>query len=233
MQESILALLESNSILAFVGAFGAGSITAIAPCSLVSVPLLVGSSVALNKDLEGRKKVFYTYAFASLFALGVMISFSILGLIVAKFGGFFSIAPIWAYILASIFSLLIGLYAWGIFGSVDKSSIMVHLIKYRLFGGFLIGIIFGLVSTPCASAPLVAIITVAANSGYIYAYGLILTFALGHSMLLLIAGVSVGFTQSITSNQTIAKVSDYINKGFALMLIGISAYFAWQAYLQF
>ena len=233
MQESILALLESNSILAFVGAFGAGSITAIAPCSLVSVPLLVGSSVALNKDLEGRKKVFYTYAFASLFALGVMISFSILGFIVAKFGGFFSIAPIWAYILASIFSLLIGLYAWGIFGSVDKSSIMVHLIKYRLFGGFLIGIIFGLVSTPCASAPLVAIITVAANSGYIYAYGLILTFALGHSMLLLIAGVSVGFTQSITSNQTIAKVSDYINKGFALMLIGISAYFAWQAYLQF
>lgn len=233
MQESILALLESNSILAFVGAFGAGSITAIAPCSLVSVPLLVGSSVALNKDLEGRKKVFYTYAFASLFALGVMISFSILGFIVAKFGGFFSIAPIWAYILASIFSLLIGLYAWGIFGSVDKSSIMVYLIKYRLFGGFLIGIIFGLVSTPCASAPLVAIITVAANSGYIYAYGLILTFALGHSMLLLIAGVSVGFTQSITSNQTIAKVSDYINKGFALMLIGISAYFVWQAYLQF
>jgi cytochrome c biogenesis protein CcdA len=233
MQENILALLESNSILAFVGAFGAGSITAIAPCSLVSVPLLVGSSVALNKDLEGRKKVFYTYAFASLFALGVMISFSILGFIVAKFGGFFSIAPIWAYILASIFSLLIGLYAWGIFGSVDKSSIMVHLIKYRLFGGFLIGIIFGLVSTPCASAPLVAIITVAANSGYIYAYGLILTFALGHSMLLLIAGVSVGFTQSITSNQTIAKVSDYINKGFALMLIGIGAYFVWQAYLQF
>lgn len=233
MQESILALLESNSILAFVGAFGAGSITAIAPCSLVSVPLLVGSSVALNKDLEGRKKVFYTYAFASLFALGVMISFSILGLIVAKFGGFFSIAPIWAYILAAIFSLLIGLYAWGIFGSVDKSSIMVHLIKYRLFGGFLIGITFGLVSTPCASAPLIAIITVAANSGYVYAYGLILTFALGHSMLLLIAGISVGFTQSITSNKAIAKVSNYINKGFALMLIGIAVYFIWQAYLQF
>jgi cytochrome c biogenesis protein CcdA len=233
MQESILALLESNSILAFVGAFGDGSITAIAPCSLVSVPLLVGSSVALNKDLEGRKKVFYTYAFASLFALGVMISFSILGLIVAKFGGFFSIAPIWAYILAAIFSLLIGLYAWGIFGSVDKSSIMVHLIKYRLFGGFLIGIIFGLVSTPCASAPLIAIITVAANSGYVYAYGLILTFALGHSMLLLIAGISVGFTQSITSNKAIAKVSNYINKGFALMLIGIAFYFTWQAYLQF
>ena len=57
-----------DTFLAFLGAFGAGSITAIAPCSLVSVPLLVGTSVALNKDLEGRKKVLYTYAFASLFA---------------------------------------------------------------------------------------------------------------------------------------------------------------------
>ncbi|MBA3026370.1 MAG: cytochrome C biogenesis protein [Sulfurimonas sp.] len=233
MQETVLALLESNSLLAFVGAFGAGSITAIAPCSLISVPLLVGSSVALNKDLEGKKKVFYTYAFASLFALGVMISFSVLGFIVAKFGGFFSIAPMWAYILAALFSILIGLYAWGVLGEVNKSSIMIHLIKYRLFGGFLIGIIFGLVSTPCASAPLVAIITVAANSGYMYAYGLILTFALGHSLLLLIAGISVGFTQSITSNKTIAKVSNSINKGFALLLIGIGVYFTWQAYLQF
>lgn len=233
MQETLLTLLESNSILVFFGAFGAGSITAVAPCSLVSVPLLVGSSVALNKDLEGKKKVFYTYAFASLFAFGVMLSFSILGFIVAKFGGFFSIAPVWAYLLASLFSILIGLYSWGVFGEINKSSIMIHLIKYRLFGGFLIGIIFGLVSTPCASAPLIAIITVAANSGYIYAYGLILIFALGHSMLLLIAGVSVGFTQSIISNQAIAKVSSYINKGFAIILIGIGTYFIWQAYLQF
>lgn len=233
MQESIIALLESNSILAFLGAFGAGSVTAIAPCSLVSVPLLVGSSVALNKDLQGRKKVLYTYAFASLFAFGVMLSFSVLGLMVAKFGAFFSIAPIWAYLLACVFSVLIGLYAWGIFGEVNKSSLMIHLMQYRLFGGFLTGIIFGLVSTPCASAPLVAIITVAANSGYIYAYGLILTFALGHSMLLLVAGVSVGFTQSITSNRVVAWVSNGINKGFAVMLIGMGGYFAWQAFLQF
>jgi len=232
LQETILALLESNTLLAFVGAFGAGSITALAPCSLVSIPLLVGTSVALNKDLEGKKKVLYTYAFAFLFALGVMISFSILGLIVAKFGGFFSIAPLWAYILAAIFSILIGLYAWGILGEINKSSIMSHLIKYRLAGGFVIGVVFGLVSTPCASAPLVAIITVAANSGYIYAYGLILTFALGHSLLLLIAGVSVGFTQTITSNLALAKISNGINKAFAIILLGMGVYFTWEAYLQ-
>lgn len=234
MEQFFINMLESSSSLwLFLGAFGAGTLTAVAPCSLVSVPLLVGTSVALSKDLEGRKKVLYTYAFASLFALGVMLSFSVLGLIVAKFGGFFSIAPLWAYITAALFSLFIGLYALGLFGEVDKSSLMRRFIGYRLFGGFLIGIVFGLVSTPCASAPLVAIIGLAANSGYLYAYGVILVFALGHSMLLLVAGVSVGFTQSIVSSRFLSTLSNYLNKAFAIMLIGFAFYFTYQASLQF
>ena len=161
-----------------------------------------------------------------------LVSGNILGLIVAKFGGFFSVAPMWAYVLSSILSIAIGLYAWGILGEVNKTSIMAHLIKYRLLGGFLIGIIFGLVSTPCASAPLIAIISAAANSGYMHAYGLILTFALGHSLLLLAAGISVGFAQSIATNQTLTKMSSYLNKGFAIMLIALGFYFAYEAYLQ-
>lgn len=233
MEETILNLLNSHSILSFVGAFGAGSLTAVAPCSLIAVPLLVGSAVALNKDLEGKKKVYYTYAFSALFALGVAISFSILGFVVAKFGGFFSIAPLWAYLLSAIFSILIGLYAWGVFGEVDKSAIIQKLLPFRLFGGFLIGIIFGFISTPCASAPLITIITVASSSGYIYAYGLILSFALGHSLLLLGAGISVGFAQSITSSPLIAKLSNVMNKGFAIMLMAFGIYFVYKAYLQF
>jgi len=232
VQDIILNLLNSHSILAFLGAFGAGSITAIAPCSLVAVPLLVGSTVALNKDLEAKERVRFTYLFTALFALGVTISFSILGFIVAKFGGFFSIAPMWAYLVAGVVSLLIALYGLGILGEVDKSKIIQKLIHYRLFGGFLIGIIFGLVSTPCASAPLFAIVSVAGSSGYVYAYGLILTFALGHSLLLLLAGVSIGFAQSIISNKFLATLSTTINYAFSLLLIAFGGYFFYQAYLQ-
>ena len=232
MQETLLALLESHSLMAFFGAFFAGSITAMAPCSLVAVPLLVGSSLALNKDLSGKKKILYTYLFTALFALGVAISFSILGFIVAKFGGFFSIAPLWAYVIAGSVSMLIALYALGLLGAVDKSVVMQKLLKFRLFGGLLIGLVFGLVSTPCASAPLFAIVTVASASGYLYAYSLILVFALGHSLLLLLAGVSVGFAQSITSSTWVTRFSDYLNRAFALLLIGFGVYFFYEAYLQ-
>ncbi len=134
----------------------------------MAVPLLVGSAVAFNKDLEGRKKALYTYIFTALFALGVAVSFSILGLVVAKFGGFFSVAPLWAYIVAGSASMLIALYALGFLGEVDKSVIIRKLIPYRLFGGFLIGLIFGVVT----SAPLFAIISLASSSGYVYAYAI-------------------------------------------------------------
>ena len=233
MESYLVQLLESSSYLVFLGAFFSGSITAAAPCSLVAVPLLVGSAVALNKDLKGRKKALYTYAFTALFALGVAVSFSILGFIVAKFGGFFSVAPLWAYLIAGGVSILIALYAFGVFVEIDKSRIIHKLIHYRLFGGFLIGLIFGLVSTPCASAPLFAIISLAGESGYVYAYSLILVFALGHSLLLLLAGVSVGFAQSIVSSKTVAKISNVVNKGFALLLVGFGVYFFYEAYLQF
>ena len=223
-------LLHAHSILVFLGAFLAGSITAAAPCSLVAVPLLVGSAVALNKDLEGKKKVLYTYAFTFLFALGVAVSFSILGFIVAKFGGFFSVAPLWAYIVAGVVSFAIAFYAFGMFGELDKGVMIEKLLPFRLFGGFLIGVVFGLVGTPCASAPLFTIITLAENSGYIYAYALILTFALGHSLLLLATGVSVGFAQSVVSNQTMAKLSGVVNKAFAVVLMGFGVYFFYNAW---
>lgn len=233
MQELFLHWLEAHSALAFIGAFGAGTLTAAAPCSLISVPLLIGSATAFNKDMKGAKKVLYTYLFASLFALGVIVSFSILGLIVAKFGGFFSIAPMWAYAIASIVSILLGLYAFGLLKQLDKNGVYLALLKLKLFGAFFIGVVFGLVSTPCASAPLFAIISIASGSGYVYAYGLLLAFAIGHSLLLLVAGVSIGIAQSITKNPYVKVVSNYINKLFAIILIGFGVYFAYEAYLQY
>jgi hypothetical protein len=55
---------------------------------------------------------------------------------------------------------------------------------------------------------------------------------LGHSLLLLAAGISVGFAQSITSNTALAKFSDYLNKIFALLLIGFGVYFGYLASLE-
>ncbi len=233
MENFLLGLLESYGGLVFAGAFSIGALTSLAPCSIISVPLLVGSALGMSSHLSPRERVRFTYIFASLFALGVTVSFSILAFMVAKMGYFFSIAPLEAYIAGGIAAIIIGLYSLGILPEViDKSRWMSHLITLRYVGAFLIGMLFGLVSTPCASAPLVAIITVAANAPDWYAYSLVLTFALGHSLLLLAAGVSVGFAQGVASSSKVAFITAWMTNLFSFALIAIGVYFFMLAYQQ-
>lgn len=234
MESFLLGLLETHGALVFAGAFSVGALTSIAPCSIISVPLLVGSALGMSSHLTPRERVVFTYLFSLLFAFGVTVSFSILAYMVAKMGYFFSVAPLEAYIAGAIAAIAIGLYSLGILPEViDKSRWMSRLITLRYVGAFLIGMLFGLVSTPCASAPLVAIITVASNAPDWYAYALVLTFALGHSLLLLAAGVSVGFAQSVASSSTIALMTGWITKLFSFALIGIGVYLFTLAYEQF
>jgi len=63
------------------------------------------------------------------------------------------------------------------------------------------------------------------------AYILVLVFAFGHSLLLLVAGVSIGFTQTVTSNKTIALFSAILTKFFAFVLIAVAFYFFYQGWL--
>lgn len=230
MEEIILNLLESYSAAAFFGAFAAGAVTAMAPCSLISVPLMVASAAAGAKELDGRKKAAFTYLFSALFAFGVVVSFSALGFLVSKFDGFMLTASTPTFLVAAAVCFLVAFYALGFFGELDKGAIVDKFIKLRLLGAFLIGIVFGLVSTPCASAPLFAIISLASSSGYAGALGLIVTFAIGHSLLLLAAGVSVGFAQTVVSNTLVSKISDALNRFFALLLIGFGVYFLYRSF---
>lgn len=232
MENYVLELLNSsNFIWLFLGALGAGALTSLAPCSLLSVPLLVGSAVGLSKDLPKERKIKFTLIFSSLFAFGVVVSFSILAFLVAKLGMFLSIAPSWAYIIAGLLALFFAFYSLGFIGEIDKNRLFSRLIKLRFFGIFLVGVIFGLVSTPCASAPLVAIISLASSLGNFEAYILVLVFAFGHSLLLLIAGVSVGFTQKVTSNKIISTFSSLLTKFFAFVLIAVAIYLFYKGWL--
>lgn len=232
MENYFIELLNStNFFWLFLGALGAGALTSLAPCSLLSVPLLVGSAVGLSKDIDERNRAKFTLIFSSIFAFGVMLSFSILAYLVAKLGLFFSIAPFWAYMLAGVLALAFGLYSLGVLGGFNKNALFSKLLNLKFLGVFLVGVIFGLVSTPCASAPLVAIISLASSLGSIEAYLLVLVFAFGHSLLLLIAGASVGFTQKVVANKHIALFSSLLTKFFAFVLIAIAIYLFYQGWL--
>lgn len=231
MQELLINYVQNYGLLALLASFGIGVLTSLAPCSILTLPLLVGSAVTLSNDMDQKEKKIFIYKYSALFVLGLVVSFSILMLLVSKIGLMLSMAPFWAYLLASIATFVVVAYSMGFLGTINKDIIAHKFLRFKLFGAIIIGLIFGLVSSPCASAPLVAIITVAEQSGWFYSYFLVLTFAIGHGMLLLAAGVSIGFTQSIASSKWLNQVSRYVNGFFIIALIGIGIYFLYQTYL--
>ena len=233
MENLLIEYVQNYGFIAIIAAFGIGLLTALAPCSIITLPLLVGSALTLSSDLDAKQKKLFIYKYSFLFVLGLIISFSILMLIVAKIGMMLSVAPFWAYALASIATFVVVAFSLGYISSFDKQKVVNNFLKYKLYGAIIIGIIFGLVSSPCASAPLAAIIAVAEQTGWIYSYLLVLSFAIGHASLLLVAGISIGFTQSITSNRLLNHVSRYINNVFIIILILIGFYFAYQTVLNF
>lgn len=233
MEEALIHAVENYGLLAIFASFLIGVLTSLAPCSIVTLPLLVGSAVTLSGDMDIKAKKRFIYRYSALFVLGLVISFSILLLLVSKIEMMLSVAPFWAYALASLATFIVVAYAMGYINGVDKDKIAQKFIKLKLLGAIIIGLVFGLVSTPCATAPLASIVMVAQSSGWIYSYTLVLAFALGHGSLLLIAGISLGFTQSIASSQLLGKISKTINAIFILMLIAIGFYFAYKAYQIF
>lgn len=233
MEALLINLVSEYGILAIVASFGIGALTSLAPCSIITLPLLVGAALGMSESMKDDKRARFTLVFSLLFVLGLIASFSILAFAVAKLGVFFSVAPIWAYVLAAVVTLLIALQGFGVLVIANKDAMVSKLIRFRLFGAFFIGVIFGLISTPCASAPLAAIITAASASGDLYAYAMTLALALGHGMLLLIAGISLGFTQKVVANKHLGLISLYVGKFFSALLVVFAFYFAFKAYEQF
>lgn len=232
-EQMLIEMTSQFGVWAIVASFGIGLLTSLAPCSIITLPLLAGSALGLSQDLNAKQKKVFIYQYSLLFVLGLVISFSLLMLLVSKMGMMLSLAPFWAYLLASLATFAVVAYALGWIQGFDKDKVARKFLRFKLLGAVIIGLIFGLVSTPCASAPLVAIITIASQSGWVYSYALVLAFALGHGMLLLVAGTSLGFTQSVVSSKKISRMSRLINGFFIVVLVGIGVYFLYQTYLVF
>jgi cytochrome c biogenesis protein CcdA len=95
-------------------------------------------------------------------------------------------------------------------------------------GAFLLGLLFGVVSTPCAT-PILAVLLVHIASKGNLAYGglLLFLYALGHCALILIAGTSMGLAKRIIESRGFNTGLAYLRKGSGVLIILIGFYFIW------
>jgi cytochrome c-type biogenesis protein len=98
-------------------------------------------------------------------------------------------------------------------------------------GAFVLGLLFGVVSAPCAAPILIVLLTYLATSGSSVAYGalLLLIYGLGHSVLILIAGTSMGAARKLIESRKITRATDIMRRVAGALVVAVGVYFAYLA----
>ncbi len=220
--------IHSNPWLALVAVFVGGVLTASNPCVLAMIPLMM-SFVAGRKDEQTG--VLRALSFSFVFVLGLALMFTGMGVFAALAGKIYGdISGVWKWVVAGV-CLVMGLHLMGILNFTIPTPIKTPPKVKGFLGAFLLGLLFGIVSAPCAAPILIVILTYLAGTQASVAYGavLLLFYALGHSILILLAGTSMGAAKKLIESRRITKATDFMRRaaGGAIVLVGV--YFAYMA----
>jgi len=215
-------ILQHSPWLAVAAVFLGGVTTALNPCVLAMVPLLMGV-VAGNRETTTLRR---SLVFSLFFVLGLAVTFTALGLVSALMGRMFGdVGGFWKYAVAGV-CLLMGLHLLGVIKWNLPVPAGIRVKKQGTVGAFLLGLLFGVVSTPCA-VPILAVLLafVAERGNVLYGGFLLFVYALGHSVLVLVAGTSVGAAKGLLESKGLRKAHAVIQKVAGILIIGIGSYF--------
>lgn len=221
----ISQLIQQSPWLAPLAVFIGGVMTASNPCVLAMIPLVISMVTGYEKATSIKKSVF----FSLLFILGLSVTFTILGLISSLAGRMFGdVGSFWKYLVAAV-CLLMGIHLLGLFKFNINMPGSINIKKGGSIGAFLLGLLFGIVSTPCAVPILAVLLAYVASKGNV-AYGgfLLFIYALGHSALILIAGASMGAAKKLIESKELRKTNLFLQKAAGVIIILVGVYFVSQ-----
>lgn len=216
-------LMQTNPWLTIAVVFVGGLLTASNPCVLAMIPLMIGFVGGLEGTSGGKR----SFLFSIFFVLGLAITFAILGIIAATAGRLLGdIGSFWKWIVGAV-CLIMGLHLLEVFKFNIPVSQRVKVKQKGFIGAFLLGLLFGVVSTPCAVPILAVLLTYIAVKGSSIMYGafLLLVYAFGHCVLILIAGTSMGLAKGMLESKGLTKTSSILRKTAGVLIILVGAYF--------
>jgi len=219
---NIQHIIQNQQGLAFLAVFVAGIISAASPCVLAAIPLIIGYVGGYS---EGNQKKAALYSF--VFIIGLSITFTLLGAAASVMGAFFGFMGRWLYIGFAVIAVVMGLQLMD-FISVPLPFQKTWQVKSRgLWGAFLLGLLTGTVSSPCATPVLAVILAYVSTKGDIlYGGSLLFVYAVSHCALIFLAGLSIGLTESIVSSKGVKNFSIYSKRVSGALLTMAGMYIA-------
>ncbi|GAB6155951.1 hypothetical protein JCM17380_47030 [Desulfosporosinus burensis] len=213
-KNSIPNALANGGLTIVLLVFLGGLMTSLSPCILSMLPVMLGYIGGLEKPT--KTKGFITSA---SFVLGLATTFAILGIVASLLGkAFGQIGPAWLYIIG-FFSISMGLQLIGVININLPGLQAMPEKKGGVLGSFGVGLLFGLVASPCATPVLAVLMTYVAGQGVLW-YGALLLFiyGLGHGLPLIIAGTFTAVLKSLPRLQKWGHNITYLSGGLLIIL---------------
>ncbi len=179
--------VEGSAGLALSAAFVWGILSILlSPCHLASIPLIVGFI-----DKQGRITTRRAFGISLLFAVGILITIGLIGVITAAAGRMLGDVGRWGnYAVAAIF-LVVGLYLLDVIHLTMPGAAQPGMKRKGLLAAFVMGLVFGVALGPCTfayMAPMLAVTFRLAATNLSYGILLLLLYGAGHCSVIVLAG---------------------------------------------
>jgi cytochrome c-type biogenesis protein len=215
--------MVSGTAIAGLGCFAWGMISVLfSPCHLASIPLIVAYVGGQEQALNPKQASVYS----SLFTLGLFISIALIGSVCALLGRMLGDVGNYWQILVGAVLIWVALGMLGVEKCSVSGSLLYRLNLKGLYGAFLLGLAYGVLSGSCTFgfiAPILAVITIQQKiaAGILF----ILLFALGHCLPLVLAGSSTAAVRELMENSTWQGAGTWIRRAAGVVIVLLGVYF--------
>ncbi|MEJ5261295.1 MAG: cytochrome c biogenesis protein CcdA [Ignavibacterium sp.] len=222
MFEEIFTVLSNtlyeNYWIAVLASFGWGVLSILlSPCHLSSIPLIVGYISS-----QGKISVARTFNISLIFAVGILITISAIGIITASLGRLMGdVGTVGNYLVAGIF-FLVGLYLLDII-KINFNSFGIQQTKTKgLLAALILGLLFGIALGPCTfayMAPVLGVVFQTAQTNYLLAVIFLIAFGIGHCSVIVGAGTLTGKVQKYLNWSEESKTILWIKRICGVLVI--------------
>jgi len=224
--DNIEQLITLYPLLAFGAVFLAGVLSSASPCVLATIPLVVGF---VGGYADGNRQKAFRYSLA--FILGLSLTFTAFGAAAGLLGTMFgTLGGPW-YLIAGAIALVMSGQMMGLYEIRLPIRRDFKPKRGGLVGSFLLGLFFGIVSSPCATPVLVVLLTLVAGKGQVlYGIALLFCYAIGHCLLMLFAGTFTGFVEGFIKARGVVNFSIWAKRVSGCVVALVGGWFVWQGF---
>ncbi|MFA6186092.1 MAG: cytochrome c biogenesis protein CcdA [Phycisphaerae bacterium] len=226
--ENLTHAVEGAAAVALAASFIWGILSILlSPCHLASIPLIVGFI-----DEQGKISTRRAFWISTLFAVGILITIGIIGVITAAVGRMLGDIGKWGnYFVAAIF-FLVGLHLLDVIPMPFSGKGQVGMKRKGLFAAFILGLIFGIAIGPCTfayMAPMLAVTFKVASTNIAYGILLLVAYGIGHCSVIVLAGTFTEFIEHYLNWNEKSKGAVILKKICGILVLVAGLYMIYTA----